>query len=173
MTVRASAFGLVLALAVPLVFAGTAAPLVPPERASAGAAVARVYFLRGEHGAAVHRQVPRRTPATAAVRALLRGPTSLERARGLGSAVPRGTTLLGLTIRGGVATADLSRRFESGGGTASMQARLAQLVYTLTAIDGVDGVALRLVGRSVRVFSSEGLILDRPLTRTSFPQFLR
>lgn len=153
-----------------LLTAPTTAP--PASAASTTAATVHVCFLRGEHGALVHRTAPRRTPATAAVRALLRGPTPAERAHGLGSAVPAGTRLLGLTVRGGLATVDLSRRFASGGGSASMQARLGQLVYTLTSIPRVQRVGLRLEGRTVRVFSAEGLILDQPLTRRSFPEFM-
>jgi germination protein M len=89
-----------------------------------------VYFVRGERGALVHRVVPARTPASAAVRALLAGPTAAERRRGYSSAVPSGTRLLGLTVKRGLATVDLSNRFASGGGSTSMNWRLAQLVYT-------------------------------------------
>ena len=126
-----------------------------------------VYFLRGEHAAVVLRPAPSRTPATAAVRALLRGPTAAERGRGLSTAVPRCTVVRGLSVRNGLATVDLTRTFASGGGTSSMQARLFQLVYTVTAVRGVDRVVLQMSGATVRVFSGEGLILDQPLTRRS------
>jgi spore germination protein GerM len=131
-----------------------------------------VYFLRGEHGALVHRASPNLTPATTAVRELLRGPTATERAKGLTSAVPPRTRLLGLTIRNGLAVVDLSKQFASGGGSASMMGRLGQLVYTLTAVPHVRRINLWLDGRLVRVFSGEGLILDQPMTRTSFKEFL-
>ena len=91
------------------------------------------YLLEGERVTPVARQVPRtRGVGAAAIRALLRGPTAAERRAGLTSAVPAGTRLIGLTIRDGVATIDLSRRFESGGGSLSMRARVAQVVFTLT-----------------------------------------
>ena len=69
---------------------------------------------------------------TAAVNALLAGPSAAEQAAGVGTSIPEGTELLGLSIDGGVATVDLSRTFESGGGSLSMFNRLAQLTYTLT-----------------------------------------
>jgi len=106
------------------------------------------------------------------VRGLLAGPTAAERRRGLSSTVPSGSRLLGLTVKGGLATVDLSSRFASGGGSASMNARLAQLVYTLTAVAGVERVNLRLEGRLVRVFSSEGLLLYQPLRRSDYAEFI-
>ena len=68
----------------------------------------------------------------------------------------------------GVATIDLSGEFESGGGTASMFGRLAQVVYTLTQFPTVESVRFRIDGRDVSVFSGEGIIIDRPMTRADF-----
>ncbi len=113
-----------------------------------------------------------RTPTwhlgTAAVTALLAGPSAQERAAGVGTLIPEGTGLLGLSITGGVATVNLTRSYESGGGSLLMFGRLAQLTYTLTQFGAVRGVNLKLDGRPVRVFSGEGIILDRPMTRRSF-----
>ena len=84
------------------------------------------------------------------------------------TAIPEGSRLLGLTIEDGVATADLSPEFESGGGSASMIGRLAQVVFTLTQFPTVDGVDFMIEGRPVDVFSSEGIVLDQPQTRGDF-----
>jgi len=116
-----------------------------------------------------HRRLPRTaTPAADAMRALLVGPTDEEKSAGLFSAIPAGTRLLGLSIRRGTATVDLSGRFESGGGTASVLMRLAQVVYTLTQFPTVDGVSFMIEGKPVRVFSGEGVVLDHPQTRDDF-----
>jgi spore germination protein GerM len=113
-----------------------------------------------------------RAIARAALTALFEGPTPQESAVGVGTAVPAGTELLGISIADGVATVDLSDGFESGGGTASMTMRLAQVVYTLTQFGSVDGVNFRLEGRPVTVFGGEGIVLDHPATRRDFRRLL-
>jgi spore germination protein GerM len=91
---------------------------------------------------------------------------------GISTAIPEGTVLLGLDITDGLATVDLSREFESGGGSYSMGARLAQVVYTLTRFPTVDRVAFRLDGVPVTVFSAEGLVLDGPVDRDDYLDYL-
>ena len=71
-------------------------PPPPPRRPRCA-----LYFLRGEKLGVAERRVQHTTmPATAAMKALLAGPSASEQAAGLGSAIPAGTRLLGLTIAG-------------------------------------------------------------------------
>lgn len=129
-----------------------------------------VYFVKdGRYATSVARAVPA-TPqvATEAIKALIGGPTAAEAEAGLGSAVPPDTLLLGITIRDGLATVDLSREFEAGGGTFGMTARLAQVVYTLTQFPTIESVEFWLDGAPVTVFSSEGLLLETPVTRNDY-----
>jgi hypothetical protein len=86
----------------------------------------------------------------------------------LSSAIPSGTKLLGLSIAKGVATVDLSGEFAAGGGTASSQYRVAQVVYTLTQFSTVDSVLFKVDGSVVTVFGSEGLVLDGPQKRVDY-----
>lgn len=108
--------------------------------------------------------------AAAAVRALIDGPTEDEAASGLGSSMPSDTLLLGLTIRAGTATVDLSREFEfsGAGGTTADLARLAQLTYTLTQFPQVDLVHLRLDGEPVDLFSGHGIEIGKGMRRADF-----
>ena len=92
----------------------------------------RAYFiLGGEPGSVglvpVLREVPKSTAvAKAAMTALLGGPTKLESGdRQISTAIPDGTTLLGVSAKNGVATVNLSTEYDSGGGSDSMQYRLA------------------------------------------------
>ena len=129
-----------------------------------------VYFVQGNgYATAVATAIPATAEvATGAIRALISGPTPAQMEAGLSSSVPTDTRLLGLTIEDGLARIDLSKEFEAGGGTFSMTARLAQVVYTLTAFSTVDEVEFLLEGTPVTVFSSEGLILDGPVSRLDY-----
>ena len=122
----------------------------------------------------VHREVPQTVGvARAALEELLAGPSAGELAStpAVSSAVPAGSELLGIAIDGGVATVDLSAAFESGGGTFSTRGRLAQLVFTLTRFPTVDSVVLQIEGETVEIFSTEGIVIDGPLTRDDFLDF--
>jgi hypothetical protein len=132
-----------------------------------------VWFLDGEQLVRQTRSLES-TPlvATAAMKALLAGPSSAELASGLGTSVPAGTKLLGISIKKGVATVDLTSQYQSGGGSLSMKARLAQVVYTLTQFPTVRAVLFHLDGEPVNVFSGEGIVLDHPVGRKDYEDLL-
>jgi germination protein M len=156
--------------------APTPRPTATPVPAGAGTTVVRAYFVLGsftdnEGLAPVLREVPQtKAVATAAMRQLLAGPDEPELAArpAMYTAIPEGTTLLGISIANGIATVNLSREFESGGGSASMQARVAQVVYTLTQFPTVTGVRFQLDGVAVTALGGEGLVLDQPVGRDDF-----
>jgi hypothetical protein len=135
---------------------GSARPRVAPLGVA-------VYFVRAEHVAPLRRFVPRTgVIAAATVRALLAGPTVKERRAGYTTAVPSSTGLRTLALSQGVLTVDLTRRFESGGGSLSMQLRVAQIVYTATQFPSVQRVRFRIAGRPVRSIGGEGLLVVPP-----------
>jgi germination protein M len=154
--------------------AGTQAS-TPAASAAPGTVSLKVYLLSAGKLLPVNRDVPRTVAvARAAMTALLAGPTASEASSsaGMTTAIPSDTLLLGISISNGVATVDLSREFESGGGSASMFGRLAQMTYTLTQFSTVTAVALHLDGQPVTTFSGEGIVLNRPVTRTDYVSFL-
>jgi hypothetical protein len=53
-----------------------------------------------------------------------------------------------------------------------MQMRLAQVVYTLTQFPTVKSVQFQLDGEPVRVFSGEGIVLDKPVTRADYEDLM-
>jgi len=110
----------------------------------------------------------------AAIELLLEGPTEDETSGipMISTAIPAGTSLLGVTTEAGVATVDLSGGFDDGGGSFAMFARLAQLTYTMTRLPDVDAVELSLDGEPVTVFSSEGIELDGPQERADYYDLL-
>lgn len=125
-----------------------------PTGSPTGTTIVRAYFwldgaMDGSDGlVAVLREVPgTKAVATAAVNALLAGPTAAETGRSISSQMPDGTQLLGLTIDGGVATIDLSSEFASGGAGSAYDTRVGQVVYTLTQFPSVKAVSLRIEGQ--------------------------
>lgn len=104
-----------------------------------------VYFTRGDQLQRVERTIPDgKGPRVAAVRHLLAGPTKAERADGIGTDVPDGTLLTGVTVQDGVAVVRLSPEFRSQAGRGAKAARVAQLVGTLTRLGGVRSVRVVL-----------------------------
>jgi germination protein M len=161
-------------------------PTEPDGEAPADASTTdiRLYFVApggGTPGRAepflvsVQREIPS-TPriALATLRELVDGPSAADEAMidGISTAVPAQTLVLDVSIDDGLATVDLSREFESGGGSFSMFARLAQVVYTVTQFPTVDEVQFELDGRPVTVFSGEGIVLDHPVSRDDYLDLL-
>lgn len=133
----------------------------------------RIWLVRGEHLFVVTREGPETESVGAeAVKQLLAGPTDEETVADVGTVIPAGTRFLALDIDGGTATVDLTSEYESGGGSASMFARLAQVVYTLTEFPTVERVSFMLDGEPVDVFSGEGIVLEKPVTRTDYEELL-
>lgn len=129
---------------------GSTAPSASPSDTPTGTTVIRTYFwLGGPDGSAglvaTLREIPStKAIATAAVGALLGGPSATEASHGITSQIPAGSQLLGLTIDNGVATIDLSSEFDAGGSPAAVQTRLGQVVYTLTQFPTVKSVVVEI-----------------------------
>lgn len=133
----------------------------------------QVWLVRGESLFVTWRErAGTRRVGTAAMEDLLAGPTPLEARAGVTTVIPAGTRLLGLTVSKGVATVDLSSEFESGGGSASMFARLAQVACTLDQFPTVKVVSFELDGQPVDVFSGEGIVLDHPVRCRDYQDLL-
>lgn len=111
-----------------------------------------------------------------AVLALIGGPLAEDDTPGLSTSIPAGTELLGVivdqTAEVGIVTVDFNEAFASGAGTFSVTSRIAQVVFTVTAFDGIDEVVFSIDGEEVEVFSSEGLVLDGPQGREQYEDFL-
>ena len=106
--------------------------------------------------------------ARAALEALLDSATIRDTYAQLSTAIPEGTKVLGISVKNGVATVDLSREFASGGGSASSFLRLGQVVYTLTQFSTVRSVLFQVEGQTVTTFGPEGIVLEGPQARRDF-----
>lgn len=150
------------------------APGTTPATTAAGTTQLSVWLARGEKLEPVTRTVPSVPRIGAeAVKALLAGPTAAETRDGFTTAVPTETRFLNLTIdAAGIAKVDLSRDFESGGGTLGLTMRLAQVTCTVGQFPTVKGVRFALNGELVSVFSGNGIVIDKPVTCDSYREVL-
>ncbi|MET8451128.1 Gmad2 immunoglobulin-like domain-containing protein [Streptomyces sp. NPDC005209] len=143
-----------------------------PATGSTGAAgrhiTTAVYLLHAGHISPAPRTVTAPATAAGSVRALLAGPDGYERGHDRTSAIPPGTTLHSVAVRDQVATVDLSGRYDDGGGTVSLRARLAQVVFTVTRYPGIRKVGFELDGKPVSSFGAAGIVLNGPVGRADF-----
>ena len=140
----------------PTLTPATPEPTVAPPKPSQTPTtmIVRAYFLledtTGEDAVLVPvlRTVPKiPATATAAMKALLAGPSAKEQAAQprIETLIPAGSKLLGVNISRGLATVNLSSEFASvspddawDSGSFSLRGRLAQVVYTLTQFSTVN-----------------------------------
>jgi germination protein M len=128
-----------------------------------------VYLVRGEELGVSSREIAyTQDVATASIEALLDGPSSDDQNYELGSEIPAGTELLDISLQDGTLTVDLSSQFTEGGGSASMQMRLAQVVHTGTQFDSIDDVQILIDGQNVDSIGGEGVMVDGTLSRDDF-----
>jgi spore germination protein GerM len=133
-----------------------------------------IYLVKEDQRGFRLEAVPRRVRQTtlegrlrSALAGLAQGPSASERARGLTSAVPRQLELLDVHLDKDVLFLDFASELEAGSGRAEMQARLNQILYTVTQSHDIDKVALYIEGHPLQIFSNEGIFVDNPWRRSA------
>lgn len=82
---------------------------------------------------------------------------------------PVGTRVLAVTVNGSTATVNLSGEVKNqGGGTFGENGEFKSLVYTMTAVPGIDAVAVLVDGQKLDTLPGGHFELDQPLHRTDF-----
>ncbi|MDJ0660812.1 MAG: GerMN domain-containing protein [Crocosphaera sp.] len=101
-----------------------------------------------------------------AVKSLFSGPKNGEN----DTTIPPETKLLSLKLDKQGVHLNLSSEFTTGGGSASMMGRLAQLLYTATSLDPNAKVWLSIDGEPLELLGGEGLMIEQPMTRQWFDE---
>jgi spore germination protein GerM len=82
--------------------------------------------------------------------------------------IPEGTKLLDLKVIEEGVKVDLSAEFLAGGGSASMSARLGQIIYTASSLDANTPIWISVEGKPLKNLGGEGIVLSQPMTRQEF-----
>jgi spore germination protein GerM len=140
-----------------------------PHSHTADARRVNVWFVKadssGVHVVPVTRQVGAGDHLEQSVRELLEGPNATEEGTGLGTEIPRGTLLLGISKSGANVELNLSRRFAMDGGTTSFETRLEQLKRTVMGVCGQSDVYLSVEGKRLNIEEGEGIEIHQPINR--------
>jgi hypothetical protein len=130
----------------------------------AEAATVKVYLTRGEQLVAANRTVPEAS-VEAAVSALLKGPTTAERKKGYGTALPMGVTMTSAEVDDEKVTLNLSDNFAAP--DARYLARVAQAVYTVVAAGDEEVEEVEIRGRT---FTRDDFKMPEDYTAAKLPK---
>jgi spore germination protein GerM len=150
-------------------------PASPAPAAPAASRMATLYFVKIEEDGTISRHEVKRSvaasdaPLADALNALFAGPSEAEIRSGLVSLIPRGTRLLGATVRGSTATINVSDAFMYNRyAVEGFSAQLRQIVYTATAFASIQDVQFLIEGKQKDYLGGEGVYIGKPLSRNSF-----
>ncbi len=145
----------------------------PPDENQEGQFVNVFFIGQNKNGEEVYKAVKRKydptvdgTPVKFAVTALIDGPKPEEVKLGVYSEIPVGTRLLNVIDASDGVYINLSKHFETGGGTDSIYKRIFQLIKT-TKYNTNKPVYLLIDNEKVEVLGGDGIMITQPLTENS------
>lgn len=131
-----------------------------------------VYFVQRDALVELPRDLEVEAGSDAAVlKALLEGPREAERARGISTEIPAEVRLLGVRVANGVARVDLSGEFQAPASPERIALRVAQVVWTMTALSDVSSVSFSIDGELVAVTTDDGAAVERRVSREDYAEF--
>lgn len=142
-----------------------------PEATSTVGRILVFFVLDGRLSAVTRNAEAGGTPTEASMRALLGGPNGRERTRGLNTGLPSSTRLLDITVTNRIALVDLSAEFQAPAEPDAITLRIAQVVWTLTQLPGIEAVIFAVDGNQISVATDQGQSVDRPVSRADYDQF--
>ncbi len=106
----------------------------------------------------------------AVIEELLKGPRSKEKEENFFTEIPSSTRLIEVRESPENIIINLSKEFETGGGSETMIYRLKQVAYTILEIENEKPVFLELDGEKIKYISGEGVEVPQPLEKDYFNQ---
>lgn len=141
--------------------------VIPPAQNQVDTNAVQVWLVKPQAGELTLVPVQRKqymdNKLECAIKELLDGPNAEEASTGLASEIPRGTILLGINKIGSDFELNLSKRFNSGGGTNSMEARIDQISRTVRDSGMKAKVFLNVEGERLTLAGGEGIEVKQPL----------
>lgn len=118
----------------------------------------------------VQRSMPKTdSPLTENIKALLQGPSLEENKMNCMTLIPKGTRLIGASVKNGIATLNFNEDFEFNTyGVEGCIGQLMQIVYTATEFSTVKSVQFLIEGERKDYLGTEGQWIGSPLSRSSF-----
>ncbi len=104
-----------------------------------------------------------------ALQALIAGPKTDERNKGVYSEIPAGTRIISVNETADKVVINLNSAFENGGGTESIYKRLYQLIKTVKR-NTTKPVYLYIEGNKAEVIGGEGIMITQPLSESSLDE---
>lgn len=139
---------------------------LPTAAGGASSATVKVYFMKGEQFSTVPRNVSAaERPEVAAARELFAGPTAAEWSAGLRTAVPPGSRVVSVRLKGSTVTVNVhfaTPKKESPFQASLRPARTSQIAATLRSVAGVKTVLLYVDGLPVPVANATTGPTGRP-----------
>jgi spore germination protein GerM len=127
-----------------------------------------VFFVADDHLRPAIRGARSAPTALGQLRQLTRGPTRAESEAGLRTLLTPAVTIDDVRISHGVATIVLSGVGSSQPSSRERALAVAQMVYTATAIPGVDRVRFEVDGEPAEVPRGDGTLTNGPVDRTDY-----
>jgi spore germination protein GerM len=148
----------------------------PPSEGDEAEGSGRIYLVAPSEAGdpSQLRSTPRDVPPTAQalLTSLLAGPNDAEIAARLVTNIPRETTLLSTRRSGDVLFVDITPEITGLSGELLVLA-VAQIVFTASAVEGVQAVRLRVDGRDQRWPRGDGETREGALRVYDFPGIVR
>jgi spore germination protein GerM len=134
-----------------------------------GAATVTLFFVSQDALVPVSRSLSRNPSARDVLDELFAGPTRAETASGLSSALGPEADVTDVAIEAGRAAVNLGGPLPETPDGADRARALAQVVFTLTELPGVDEVRFLLDGEAVEVPVGDGTLTRSAVTRADYP----